>query len=135
MMNRKHYEMKQEAIVDILNHLKDFDGYYSELHHEVFNTDWYIIGTYQAKEVLKEYDVFEAIELVMEYENFHFGEVTTELYDPEKLLNMIYYIIGDEVIAETLQEVPEFFDNWNETATDELNAIIINAMKEKYDID
>lgn len=126
--------MKQEAIADIIAHLEDsYSGYYCDLHNEVFNTDYYIIGTYQAKEVLKEYDVFEAIELVQTYEKDNFGEIYTELHDPEKLLNMVYYIIGDEVIAE-MNEIDEFSDNWNNVADDETNAIIVDAMKKMYNI-
>ena len=101
MYNTKHNEMKIEAITDIIEALKNgYEGYYCDLHNEVFNTDYYIIGTYKAKEALKEYDVFEAIELVQNYEKDNFGEVYTELSNPEKLINMFYYIIGDDVIAE-----------------------------------
>ena len=135
LYNKKHEAMKQEAIADIIERLEDsYNGYYCDLHNEVFNTDYYIIGTYQAKEVLKEYDVFEAIELVQTYEKDNFGEIYTELHDPEKLLNMVYYIIGDEVIAE-MNEIDEFSDNWNNVADDETNAIIVDAMKKMYNIE
>lgn len=132
MYNKKHEEMKQGAIADIIEALENgFDGYYCDLHNEVFNTDYYIIGTYQAKEVLREYDVFEAIELVQTYEKEQFGEVYTELSDPEKLINMVYYIIGDEIIGE-MYDIKEFNDGWNDQADEETNEIIIKAMKEKY---
>lgn len=132
MYNKKHAEMKAEAIADIIETLEDgYDGYYCDLHNEVFNTDYYIIGTYQAKEVLKEYDVFEAIELVQTYEKENFGEIFTDLSDPEKLLNMVYYIIGDEVIYE-MYAIDEFNDGWNDRADEETNEAIIKAMKEKF---
>ena len=132
MYNKKHEAMKEQAIADIIEALENgFDGYYCDLHNEVFNTDYYIIGTYRAKEALKEYDVFEAIELVQTYEKDNFGEVYTELSDPEKLINMVYYIIGDEVIAE-MYEIEAFNDGWNDRADEETNAEIIEAMKEKY---
>ena len=134
LYNKKHDAMKQEAIADIIERLEDsYDGYYCDLHNEVFNTDWYIIGTYQAKEALKEYDVFEAIELVQTYEKEQFGEIYTELSNPEKLINMVYYIVGDEVIGE-MNEIEEFSDNWNNRADDETNAIIIEAMRKMYNI-
>lgn len=133
MYNKKHAEMKEQAIADIIEALEDgYDGYYCDLHNEVFNTDYYIIGTYQAKEALKEYDVFEAIELVQTYEKEQFGEIYTDLSDPEKLINMVYYIVGDEVIGE-MYDIEEFNDNWNESADEETNGKIIEAMKEKYD--
>ena len=131
--NKKHAEMKVEAIADIIDHLENYDyrGYYADLHNEVFNTDWYIIGTYEAKEALKEYDVFDAIELVQKYEKDNFGEIYTDLSNPEKLINMVYYIIGDEVIGE-MNDIEAFSDNWNDRADEETNAIIVKAMKEKY---
>lgn len=132
MHNDKHNEMKQEAIEAIIEALEDgYSGYYCDLHNEVFNTDYYIIGTYRAKEALREYDVFDAIELVQTYEKEQFGEIYTDLSDPEKLINMVYYIIGDEVIGE-MYEIEAFEDNWNNTADDETNAVIIKAMKEMF---
>ena len=132
MYNKKHAEMKEQAIADIIETLENgFDGYYCDLHNEVFNTDYYVIGTYQAKEILKEYDVFEAIELVQTYEKEQFGEIYTDLSDAEKLLNMVYYIVGDEVIGE-MYDIDEFNDGWNDEADEETNEKIVKAMKEKY---
>ena len=131
--NNTHEEMKQEAIEAIIEALENgYSGYYCDLHNEVFNTDYYIIGTYAAKEALKEYDVFDAIELVQNYEKEQFGEVYTDLSDPEKLINMVYYIIGDKVIGE-MYDIDEFEDNWNNVADDETNKAIIEAMKEMFE--
>ena len=95
----KQYFTTTEALEDILDVLESgYDGYMEDLHHEVFNTDYYIIGTYTAKQALTEYGVFEAIEKVQNYEQSNFEAVITELSDPEKLANMLYYIIGEEVI-------------------------------------
>lgn len=128
--NKMHEEMKQEAIEDIINELENgYNGYYCDLHNEVFNTDYYIIGTCAAKEALREYDVFEAIELVQTYEKEQFGEIYTDLSDPEKLINMVYYIIGHEVIGE-MCEIAEFLENWGVRADKETNAIIIRELKE-----
>ncbi len=134
MNNEKHNSMREEAVEAIIETLENgFDGYYCDLHNEVFNTDYYIIGTYKAKEALREYDVFDAIEKVMEYENGNFSEVTTELYDPEKLVNMLFYVIGDEIICE-MNDIEAFSDNWNDRADEETNAIIVEALKEMYEL-
>ena len=77
-----------------------------DLHHHVFNTDYYIIGTYQAKEWLGN-KVFDVIEHIREYEDFHFGEVSTDFSDPEKVVNMYVYIIGEEIVHDYLQELEE----------------------------
>lgn len=130
--NKKHEAMKEEAIEAIMNALEEgYSGYYCDLHNEVFNTDYYIIGTYEAKEALREYDVFEAIELVQTYEKDNFGEVYTDLSNPEKLINMVYYIIGDEVIGE-MYGIEAFEDNWNNVADDETNEKILKAMEEMF---
>lgn len=130
MYNRKAKAMREEARAAIIETLKDgFDGYYCDLHHEVFNTNYYIIGTYEAKEALEEYGVFDAIAKVQGYEKDQFGEIYTDLSDPEKLINMLYYIIGEEVLFEMMDGVDEFHDNWNNIATDETNAAILKEVK------
>ncbi len=130
--NTKHNEMKAEAIESIIEALEDgYTGYYCDLHNEVFNMDWYIIGTEEAKDALREYDVFDAIELVQNYEKETFGEVYTDLSNPEKLINMVWYIIGDEVIGE-MNYIDAFDANWNELSDEETNAIIVEAMKEMF---
>lgn len=132
MYNKKHLSMKEEAVEAIMEALEDgYSGYYCDLHNEVFNTDYYIIGNYEAKEALREYDVFDAIELVQTYEKEQFGEVYTDLSNPEKLINMVYYIVGDEVICE-MNSIEAFNDNWNNVADDETNAIILDAMKDMF---
>lgn len=131
--NKMHEEMKQEAIEAIIEVLENgYSGYYCDLHNEVFNTDYYIIGTYAAKEALKEYDVFEAIELVQNYEKEEFGEIYTDLSDPEKLINMVYYIIGNEIICE-MYKIEAFEENWNEKADNETNTIIVEEMREIFE--
>jgi hypothetical protein len=127
--NTKHEEMKAEAVDAIIETLENgYDGYYCDLHNEVFNTNYYVIGTYLAKEILREYDVFEAIELVQTYEKEQFGEVYTDVSDPEKLANMVYYIIGDEVITEMYQ-IAIFNAKWNDEADEETNSRIVTAIK------
>ena len=78
-----------------------------DLHHEIFNTDYYIIGRYQAKEWLGS-DAFDCIYDIQEYENDHFGQVTTDLSEPEKVVNMYVYVIGEEILEDV---VSEFLDS------------------------
>ena len=68
----------------------------NELHHEIFNTDYYIIGIYKAKQWLSD-KVFDVIEFIKEYEEDNFGECYTDLTNPEKVVNMYVYIIGEEI--------------------------------------
>jgi hypothetical protein len=132
MYNKKEKAMREEARAAIIEALEGgYTGYYCDLHNEVFNTDYYIIGTDRAKEALKEYGVFEAIEKVQEYERDNFGEIYTDLSDPEKLLNMLYYIIGEEVLFEIMDGIETWDENWNNKATDETNAAILKAIEKK----
>jgi hypothetical protein len=126
MYNSKEKAMREEARAAIIEALQDgYSGYYCDLHNEVFNTDYYIIGTYRAKEALKEHDVFEAIEKVQTYEKNNFGEIYTDLSDPEKLINMLYYIIGEEVLFEMMDGIEVWNYNWNNLADEETNAAIL----------
>ena len=134
MANKKYEEMRNNAICDIIECLENgFSDYYCDLHNEVFNTDYYIIGTHNAKEELTEFDVFNAIEKVQEYERFNFGELYTDISDPEKLVNMLYYIIGEEVISE-LYDIPAFNDNYDNAADEEINKAIVSEMKKRYKV-
>jgi len=69
-----------------------------DLHHHCFNTDYYIIGTERAINWMGSY-VFDIINFVKEYEQDNFGECTTDLTSPEKIVNMYVYIIGEEIVS------------------------------------
>ena len=128
----KEQEMREEAREDIIEALREgYSGYYCDLHNEVFNTDYYIIGSYNAKKALEEFGVFEAIEKVQAYEKDNFGEVITDLSDPEKLVNALYYIIGEEVLFEMMDGIEAWEENWNNLADEETNAEILKAIEKK----
>ena len=133
-MNLKEKTMREEARAAIIEALRDgYDDYYCDLHHHVFNTNYYIIGTHKAEKALEEYDVWEAIKKVQTYEKDNFGEVYTDLSDPEKLINTLYYIIGEEVLFEMLDDSKTWNENWNNIATDETNAAILKAIAKKVE--
>jgi hypothetical protein len=100
--------MTQYKYEEIKSHFEDFikdqdpkwiKDNIDDLHYHCFNTDYYIIGTYQAKKWLGE-NVFEVIEIIKEYEENNFGEVSTDFSDPEKIVNMYTYIVGEEIVSE-----------------------------------
>lgn len=88
-----------EAIEAIIETIENGVDYMEDLHHYSFNEDYYIIGTHEAKKALNEYDVFEAFEIIKEYEQDNFGEIATDFSSPEKVANMLWYIVGEEVIG------------------------------------
>ena len=85
------------------NHPNDWKD---DLHHYAFNEDYYIIGTYQAKQWLGDM-VFDVINFIKDYEQNNFGEVYTDFSDPEKVVNMYVYIIGEEIVSEYLETTQE----------------------------
>ena len=132
MENTQTYFTRNEALEDIKNTLESYTWYYSDLHlyNEAFNTDYYIIGTYEAEKALDQYGTFEAIRKIQEYENDNFGEVFTDLSDPEKVANVLYYIIGEEAIQELYEYSEAFSENENDFATAENNDQIIQDINE-----
>lgn len=92
--------------------------YKSDMHSKLYNEDDFIIGTWKAKEFLNQYGVFDAIEKVMQYEDDQFGEVITEIHNPERLAAMLAYVVGSEVLAdcETLDDTWDALMNKEEIA-------------------
>ena len=135
MVNLKEKAMREEARAAIIEALRNgYTGYYCDLHNEVFNTDYYIVGTREAKETLEEYGIFEAIGKVYTYEKENFGEVFTDLSDPERVVNMLFYIIGEEVLWEMLDNSKTWNKCWNKCwnnqADEETNAKILEELGE-----
>lgn len=99
----------------------------SEIHNEVFNTDYFIIGYYEAEKWLTEnYGIFAAIEKVREYELQNFGEQTTDISSSEKLVNMLAYILGEELIS----ELNCLKSHWGEECTPEILEELKNELEE-----
>ena len=47
---------------------------------------------------------WDIMDFVRNYEVDNFGELHTDLSSPERLVNMYVYIIGEEVVAEYVNE-------------------------------
>lgn len=99
-------KLNQEVLEYGLNQLKDnpedYEGVYGcDLHHELYNMDFYIIGYYESEEFLKRCGgIFKCIHQVENYEKEMFGECNTNLTNPEQVANMITYIEGELVLFE-----------------------------------
>ncbi|HAI17999.1 MAG TPA: hypothetical protein DCM10_08290 [Xanthomarina gelatinilytica] len=89
---------------EYLREEKGLSNWTEDLHHNCFtDTDYYIIGTYQAKQWLGD-EAFTVINYIKDYEMDNFGEVYTDLADPEKVVNMYTYIIGEQIVYEYLDK-------------------------------
>lgn len=128
----KQYFTKQEAMEDIKHYLENGgDCYGADLHHEVFNTGYYIYGygTYEAEKALEQYGTFPAIREIQKYEKDNFGEIYTNLSDPKKVANMLYYIVGDNAMGELNELLDE---DWNDEISDETRQSVIAYINENY---
>lgn len=99
--NTATLNLHASMILDAINDERITDDNLDDLHHEVFNTDYFIVGYYQANVWIVEnfVDAFSAIEIVRDYEVDQFGEFNTEI-NSEKIANMLSYICGEQVISE-----------------------------------
>ena len=95
-----HREELVSYINDRVAEIKEYNPgtWREDLHHELFNTDYYIIGTSQAEKWLGDY-TFDAIREIQDY-SAQFGGTTTDLSDPEKVVNMYAYIAGEQLLEE-----------------------------------
>ena len=76
----------------------------SDVHNDIFNMDYYIIGRHQAKQWLGDM-AFDVIEIIKDYEQDNFGEVFTDFSEPERVVNMYVYIVGEWILPEAMEEV------------------------------
>lgn len=118
------------------------DDLRDELHHQAFNQDYYIIGTYKAKEWLGD-KAMEIVAFIQTYQRDNFGDEGIETFieedgfiNYERIVNMYTYIIGYEIVnewADTWEEVN--FDVWLDKQVREaktLNKYKANILKAKY---
>lgn len=102
-----------------------------DMHNDIFNMDYYddidpnndvdrarALERFGSRE-----EVFEGIGRVYTYEMDNFGEVYTKLGNPASVLNMLYYIAGEEVLYSI-----DLYE-YNGEITDELATTLI----EKYE--
>lgn len=125
LSNEAVNELKQHAI----DYIKDNEPtcYGCDLHSEIFNSDYYIIGRYQAEQwLIKHIGVFNAIGEIQEYEESNFGEVNTDLSESEKVVNMLVYIAGEEILS----NIEALSDNWNNRLDEEVCKLIIEELEQ-----
>ena len=122
-VNEKEESMRsvaREKIIDVLEN--GIEENWTDLHNEAFNTDYYEIYTDDAIEALNEYGIFEALKKIRDYELERFGELYTDISNPVDVVNMLFYVIGGEVLDEYL----DYYD-WPNQVND-IKAELIEAI-------
>ena len=126
------YQLKEDVkdyIIDQLASDVGLDQNINELHHYLLNQDYFIIGYYQAEQWLKKDSIFNAIDKIKEYEQFNFGQVTTDLSSSENVANMLAYILGEEILYEN--DTYNLFTRFhNEYLTEDKRDLLIDSLKE-----
>ena len=129
----KEYTMKyfttekiKENIADVLD---GYDGYYEDLHNDVFNTKYYADNKEDAVKMLEEYGIFKAIKKVQDFQKTDYGECFTDFSNPQEIANFLYYLLGYEFITEN-EKFSEIINEYrNNKATDKVNKMLIDALK------
>ena len=123
-------QLNQEVIERALTYQKEnrdyFTQYGCDLHNEIYNMDYFIIGRYQAEQwLINNVGIFQAIEDIKNYEQDNFGQVSTDLSESEKVCNMWVYIEGEKV----LQESKTLSDNWDNRLNEDTIDLIIEELE------
>ena len=126
------YQLKEdvkEYIIDQLESDVGLDQNINDLHHYLLNEDYFIIGYYEAEKWLKKDSIFNAIDKIKEYEQFNFGQVTTDLGSSESVANMLAYILGEEILYNN--DTYNLFTRFhNEYLTEDKRDLLIDSLKE-----
>ena len=116
-------EIRNDAINALIDCLADgYEGDYDDLHNEVFNSDYYVRSDNTAKMILDD-EAFDAIGKVQDYEMSTFGSVTTDLSCPSDVINMLYYIIGEEIMT-------DIYDYYYGQVDEEMRLEMLETLKE-----
>ena len=87
------------------------DVYGCDLHHELFNREYYTTWIPQTEADTDDLGVWGCINLVVNYEERHFGEVSTEM-SAFKVANMVNYILGERLLFKSSYLQNEAWDEY-----------------------
>ena len=108
-MSRYSKEIRELIKGEIKDMIMDYEDVYGcDLAYEMYNNDYYIIGTYKAKQFLKEYfdDMCECLEQYQE----EVDEVYKDITNPEKVASLLALFVAQDVLSES----KVLDDKWNE---------------------
>ena len=103
--SRKIRNLIKDEIKDMIMDYEDVYG--CDLAHEMYNNDYYIIGTYKARQFLKEYfdDMIECLEQHEE----EIGEAYPDITNSEKLATLLALSVAEDVLCES-KTLDEYWD-------------------------
>lgn len=103
--SRKIRNLIKDEIKDMIMDYEDVYG--CDLAYEMYNNDYYIIGTYKARQFLKKYfdDMIECLE---QYEE-EVGETYPDITNSEKLATLLALSVAEDVLCES-KTLDEYWD-------------------------
>lgn len=124
--------MIEEAKAAIIEALTDeeYSGYYCDLHDHLFNEDYHYCYTSEAVDDLNAIGVFNAISVIVKYETEEFGVVNTDFTSPCNVANMLYYIVGEEVLYDLFDECELWDEVRDDEATEETNEALVQWLRD-----
>ncbi len=125
MTIRIEADIKERAIDGLKGGIGQ-DNPVSELHHYLFNEDYFIIGYHEAEQwLINNPGIFNAIETIKQYEQDNFGEVNTDLSCSEKVVNMYAYIQGENLLSKS----DTISNNWDKDLTVLMSLDIVEELE------
>ena len=94
-------EYAEDKLAEIREYNPDMLQEPVDVHNEIFNTDYFIIDRYEAIQWLGE-DVFSCIATVRDYEKQNYGQSHIDISNPQYVVNMYVYVVGEELLYEEL---------------------------------
>ena len=123
--------MVADAKTAIIESLTDgYDDYYCDLHNYLFNEDYHYCYTSEAEDDLNAIGVFNAISVIVKYETEEFGVVNTDFTSPCNVANMLYYIVGEEVLYDLFDECELWDEVRDDEATKETNKALVQWLRD-----
>ena len=124
--------MIEDAKAAIIEALTDgeYNGYYCDLHNCLFNEDYHYCYTSEAEDDLNAIGVFNAISVIVKYETEEFGVINTDFTSPCNVANMLYYIVGEEVMYDLFDGCELWDEVRDDEATEETNEALVQWLKD-----
>lgn len=105
--------------------------YGSDYHNELFNREYLYNGQDEAEKVLMAfnyYSIFKQINLIVEYEKFNFGEVTTIISEADRVAEMLSYIFGEALLRAVGSKTLN--DRWDDKLTEKYCKKFITTLRD-----
>jgi len=121
-----------EYAIDQLDSEVGIDCYIEDLHHHLFNEDYFIIGTYKASKFIGE-DLGDILRVCIDFEK-DMGIFDESFYmtilEPEKVVNKLAYVIGYEILNNS--RIYQLLSSFN--SYDYLNKFHLNLIKKELEL-